>query len=152
MGNGFFEALMNWLEVKNNNYIRNTTVFNVAIGSNGQFFSRNEIEFRFREALSTIWVDCPLDYVRFEGENSDLVHYSFRVFSPKFHNIRMLEEHAKNVAETVLLDFMRENNDYTPVDNLVAVKLNANKLEIWYARTPFGVDWVAEQNRPRFDS
>ena len=150
--NKFINELLNWLDVKNQNYNINTTFYNVSIGYNGQFFVREEVEQRFRDALSKIWSDCPLDYMRFEGENGDLVHYSFRVFSPKFHNIRMLEQNAKNIAETVLLDFMRENNDYTPVDNLVAVKVTANKLDICFARTPFGVDWVARLNRPRFNS
>lgn len=150
-----FDKLLTMLNEWEKQQNAHRQLYKTAIGCyNGFDFDYKYVEERFSD-LNKFWGVYALEFAGFNNiQTVDFVYYKFRLYEAKItcKNIPKLEQIAKEIAETVLLKFLRESGDYrNSVDHLVAVKMQANVLGIYYAITPEGVNMLAQINKRTFE-
>ena len=145
------KRMAKYYENLNRNVVKNSTFYDVLIGFNGQIFIPEEVNARFQARLQKYFEFAIYDQICWKGENSCLLFMQFRVGAPinSTADVSLLEYRARQVGEAVLMEYMREHRDFTPVDNLVSSYLKGNVLSIIYARTPAGVEYILQSRRPK---
>lgn len=130
------DAFEKWWQNRNASVV----IYPVLIGFDGYFFDYMYINECFHP-LGAIWHNYVLDAVHVDN---DYICYRFRVFDPisKIDRYR-LTKRAEQVAKQVLISEMRQHGIYFEVDNLVACNLEIERLDVYYARTPKGVQILA---------
>lgn len=130
------DAFEKWWQNRNASVV----IYPVLIGFDGYFFDYMYINDVFYP-LDTIWHHYVFDTVHVDN---DYICYRFRVFDPisKIDRYR-LTKRAEQVAKQVLISEMRQHGFYFEVDDLVACNLEIERLDVYYARTPKGVQMLA---------